>query len=85
MRPEIVPHLHFQDRHAAGRAQTSAVNDADAPVEVVAADFETLLHGRARGCCRHAVEVAPVRGGVLAACELPDLAPIDAMRGEVLT
>ena len=83
MRLEGFAHARLQDRHASGRAQAAAVNDADAAVAIVAAGLEELLHARGRGGGRHAVQVAPIRGGVVAAFQFPDLAPVDARRGEV--
>jgi hypothetical protein len=64
--------------------QATAVHDADASKLTVTAVLDEPSDAHAGLGSRHPVQVAPVSDGVLAALQLPDLAPVDAMRGEVL-
>ena len=84
MRPQVRPHTRLQHGHAARRSQATAVDDADAAVAAVAGGVEELLHAGA--CCGggHAVEVVAVRRDILTAFQLSDLAPVHAVRDEVV-
>jgi hypothetical protein len=48
------------------------------------AALDEPFHAGERVGARHAVQVAPVPDGVFASLQSPDLAPIDAVRSEVV-
>jgi len=82
MRPEVLTYASLQDCYLPFRVQATAVHDAYAPMLTVTAAFDESSGVCARfGSC-HAVQVAPVSGGVISPLQLPDFPPVNAVRGE---
>ena len=84
MRPEVLPHARLQDRRVVFRVQPAPVNDADVSMAAMPAVLDEPSHFGERIGTRHAVQVEPVADGVFASLQFPDLAPIDAVRDEVV-
>ena len=84
MRPEVLAHARLQNRLVACRVQPTAVDDADASMAAMPAVLDQPFHSGERFGSRHAVQVVPVVDDVFTSCQLPDLAPIDAVRNEVV-
>ena len=83
MRPEVLAHARLQNRLVAYRVQPTAVDDADASMAAMPAVLDQPFHAGERFGSRHAVQVVPVVDDVFTSFQLPDLAPIDAVRNEV--
>ena len=84
MRPEVLPHAHFQDRRVVFGVQPATVDDADASMAAVLTVLDESSHAGERVGSRLAVQVAPVADAVFAVFQFPNLAPIDALRDEIV-